>query len=323
MGHAASFESRPRPTRAETSEQGHETRNATARSRATLVGVCAILLWAALALFTVAASGIPPFELLALSFAVAAVSGLAFLASRGRAALSDLRQPLAPWLLAFCGLFFYHALYFYALSAAPPAQASILAYLWPLLIVLLSAALPGERLRLRHLGGALLGLAGTALIILGHGSGEAVSMKSVAGFAAALGCAFVWSGYSVLNRRFAAVPSGMLVGVCGAVALAGGLCHSAFEQTIVPHAGQWLAVVLLGLGPTGLAFLAWDHATKHGRLPVLGALSYLAPLVSTLLLILTGQTPATATLLLAAVLIIAGAVLATGLPMRRQEAATG
>ena len=88
--------------------------------RATAIGVCAILLWAALALFTVAAGGIPSFELLALSFAVAAVSGLVLLAARGRAALAELRQPLLPWLLAFGGLFFYHALYFYALSAAPP-----------------------------------------------------------------------------------------------------------------------------------------------------------------------------------------------------------
>ena len=287
--------------------------------RATAIGVVAILLWAALALFTVAASGIPSFELLALSFAVAAVSGLALLAARGRAALADLRQPLAPWLLAFCGLFFYHALYFYALSTAPPAQASILAYLWPLFIVLLSAALPGEGLRLRHVGGAVLGLAGTALIVLGRGSAETVSATSTEGFAAALGCAFVWSGYSVLNRRYADVPSAMLVGVCGAVALAGEFCHVASEPNVVPSPGQWTAVVLLGLGPTGLAFLAWDHATKHGRLPVLGALSYLAPLVSTLLLILTGQAAGTASLLVAAVLIIAGALLATGLPARTRK----
>ncbi len=289
--------------------------------RPTAIGVCAILLWAALALFTVAARGIPSFELLALSFGVAAVSGIALLASRGRAALADLRQPPAPWLLAFGGLFFYHALYFYALSSAPPAQASILAYLWPLLIVLLSAALPGEGLRLRHLGGAVLGFAGTALIVLGRGSDMTTSTSSVAGFAAALGCAFVWSGYSVLNRRFAEVPSGMLVGVCAAVALAGGLCHVAFEPNVLPRPGQWIAILLLGLGPTGLAFLAWDHATKHGRLAVLGALSYLAPLISTLLLIITGQAPATPSLLLAAVLIIAGAMLATGLPARARRRA--
>ena len=285
--------------------------------RATLVGVCAILLWAALALFTVAARGLPPFELLALSFGVACLSGLALL--RWRGALAELRQPAAPWLVAFGGLFFYHALYFYALSAAPPAQASLVAYLWPLLIVLLSATLPGERLRARHLAGAALGLGGTALIVLGRGTGSAAGGSAALGFAAAFGCALVWSGYSVLNRRFAAVPSAMLVGVCGAVAVAGAACHLAVEDGVVPSAGQWLAVVLLGLGPTGLAFLAWDHATKHGRLPVLGALSYLAPLVSTLLLILTGQAAGGAGLIAAAGLIIGGAVLATGLPVRRSR----
>ena len=285
-------------------------------ARATLVGVGAILLWAALALFTVAARGLPSFELLALSFGAAFLSGLAALAARGRAALGELRQPPAPWLLAFCGLFFYHALYFYALSAAPPAQASLVAYLWPLLIVLLSASLPGERLRGRHVAGAALGLGGTALIVLGRGTGTAAGTSAALGFLAALGCAIVWSGYSVLNRRFARVPSAMLVGVCGAVAVAGGLCHLAVEPTVAPSPGQWLAVALLGIGPTGLAFLAWDHATKHGRLPVLGALSYLAPLASTLLLILTGQAEAGAPLIAAAGLIIGGAVMATGLPGR-------
>ena len=295
---------------------GEASAPARGTARATLVGVGAILLWAALALFTVAARGLPSFELLALSFGAAFLSGLAALAARGRAALRELRQPPAPWLLAFGGLFLYHALYFYALSAAPPAQASLVAYLWPLLIVLMSASLPGERLRGRHVAGAALGLGGTALIVLGRGTGTAAGSSAALGFGAALGCAVVWSGYSVLNRRFARVPSAMLVGVCGAVALAGGLCHLAVEATVAPSPGQWLAVALLGVGPTGLAFLAWDHATKHGRLPVLGALSYLAPLASTLLLILTGQAEAGAPLIAAAALIIGGAVLATGLPGR-------
>jgi drug/metabolite transporter (DMT)-like permease len=285
--------------------------------RATAIGVGAILLWAGLALFTVSARGLPPLELLALSFGVACAAGLGVLGARGRAGLAEMRQPAAPWLLAFCGLFFYHALYFFALSAAPPASASLVAYLWPLLIVLMSASLPGERLRARHVGGAILGLGGTAAIILGRSAdAPALGPLGVVGYAAAFCCAVVWSGYSVLNRRYADVPSGMLVGVCGAVALAGALCHTVAEPTVWPNAGQGISIVLLGLGPTGLAFLAWDHATKHGRLPVLGALSYLASLVSTLLLILTGQATASATLIAAAALIIGGAVLATGLPAR-------
>ncbi len=284
---------------------------------ATLIGTVAILLWSALALLTTATAGVPPFELLALSFAVAFAASLALLAVRGREALARLRQPAAPWLLAFAGLFLYHALYFVALKAAPPAAASLVAYLWPLLIVLFSTLLPGGRLRARHVGGAVLGLAGTALLLQGGGGGPGGS--PVLGYAAALGCALVWSGYSVLNRRFAGVPSEMIGGVCGAVALAGLACHLALEPDVMPGAGQWAAIVLLGLGPVGLAFFAWDFATKHGNLPLLGALSYLAPLLSTGLLIAAGRAAVSATLIAAAVLVIGGAVVATN-PRARSPA---
>jgi drug/metabolite transporter (DMT)-like permease len=290
-------------------------RDASGQARATAVGAGAIGLWSSLALLTTATAGVPPFELLALSFAVAFAASLALLALRGRAAVAKLRQPWAPWGLAFAGLFLYHALYFAALKMAPPAAAGLVAYLWPLLIVLFSAALPGGRLRTQHVVGAALGLAGTALL-LGGGSGGEQGSAPVLGFALALGCAVVWSGYSVLNRRFADVPSEMIGGVCGAVALAGLLCHIAFERGVVPGAGQWAAIVLLGLGPVGLAFFAWDHATKRGNLPVLGTLSYAAPVLSTGLLILAGRAAVSASLVAAAVLVVLGAVVASYQPSR-------
>lgn len=288
-------------------------------SAATLVGVVAILLWAALALMTVQARGIPPFELLALSFGVAFVAGMTMLGLRGRAALAQVRQPWAPWLTAFVGIFLYHALYFFALGAAPAAQASLIAYLWPLFIVLLSGMLPGERLRARHFAGAVLGLSGTALILASRNT-EAVALTSALGYAAAFGCALTWASYSVLNRRFKNTPSGMIVGVCGAVSLLGAAFSAVAETTVLPDLWQWTAIAALGLGPTGLAFLAWDHATKRGKLPLLGALSYLAPLISTVLLVLAGRVEGSATLFAAAALVIGGALLATGLPEREPAA---
>ncbi len=286
---------------------------------ATLIGAGAILLWSALGLLTTATRGVPPFETLALTFSVASGGGLALLGLRGRAALARLRLPWRAWLLGFMGLFAYHALYFLALNNAPPAEASLIAYLWPLLIVLLAAGLPGERLRARHVAGAALGLAGTALL-LARGGGPASGLPGLGlpglglhrlGDIAAAGCALVWSGYSVANRRFADQPSEAIAGICGAVALAGLACTWAFEHPVAPDARQWAAILALGAGPVGLAFFAWDHATKHGRLPVLGALSYLAPLLSTALLIAFGQARASPALLAAAGLVIAGAVVAT------------
>ncbi|PNG29851.1 MULTISPECIES: aromatic amino acid exporter YddG [Pseudomonas] len=277
---------------------------------ATAMGVIAVFLWSCLALLTTLTSGIPPFELLALSFSVAFLASLLILGLRGTAGFHGWRQPWKVWATGFLGIFAYHALYFFALKAAPPAEASLIAYLWPLLMVLLAGATGGQQLRPRQLLGALLGLAGTAFIMQQRSQSGVASMP-IAGYAAALFCALVWSGYSVINRRFSNVPSSIIGAICGLVAVAGALCHLAFETMVQPDYGQWLAIIGLGLGPVGLAFFAWDHATKHGNLASLGALSYLAPLFSTLLLIVAGQTHAKPILLVPAVLIIAGAVIAT------------
>lgn len=279
---------------------------------ATALGCISIIFWSGLALLTVGARGIPPFELLSLSFGVAFLSGFLMLIIRGRDALARLRQPILPWIIAFFGLFLYHALYFFALATIPPAQASLIAYLWPLLIVVMSAIFPGgSGLKVRHLLGAGLGLAGTALILYDHGLSSVSHGMNRLGYFAAFGCAFVWSGYSVLNRQFAAIPCEMLVGVCAAVSLAGGITHCLLEPTIWPSGWQWGSILLLGIGPTGLAFLAWDYATKNGNLSLLGSLSYLAPLFSTLLLVLAGKAMANISLGLAASLIVAGAIVAS------------
>lgn len=276
---------------------------------ATLIGGIAVLLWALLALLTVEAGAIPPFQLLAMSFTVAFLASMALLLRRGLAALNVLAQPWPVWALGVGGLFGYHACYFAALQNAPAVEASLIAYLWPLLIVLLSALSPGQRLRWFHLVGALLGFVGAALLVSG---GEfAFKAQFWLGYLAAVGCALIWSGYSVANRRFGAVPSEVVGGFCGVVAVLGYFCHLIFEQTAVPDdAGQWLAVLGLGLGPVGLAFFVWDHGTKRGNLPVLGALSYGAPLISTLLLILFGRAEATWIVAVACLLIVAGAAVA-------------
>ena len=283
---------------------------------ATLIGVIAVFLWACLALLTTMTTGIPAFQLLASSFAVAFVASLCILGLRGAAEFGNWRQPWYVWATGFAGIFGYHALYFFALKTAPAAEASLIAYLWPLLIVLLSSLTTGESLRKRQLLGALFGLAGTALIMLQRASQESASMP-VIGYAAAFACAWVWSTYSVVNRRFSNVPSSIIGGICGLVAVAGLLCHLIFETTVRPTAGQWAAIIALGLGPVGLAFFAWDHATKHSNLAMLGALSYLAPLFSTLLLIAVGQTDASPLLLIPAVLIILGAIIATSRKIKR------
>ena len=280
-----------------------------AQLRATLIGFSAILMWSFLSLLTVASGRMPPFQLAALTFAIGGSLGAASWLLRPGAAAA-LRQPAEVWGLGVGGLFGYHALYFSALRLAPPAEASLINYLWPLLIVLLSALLPNERLRLHHIAGAGLGLIGTVVLFAGQG-GLDLAAKFIPGYAAAVVAAFVWASYSVLSRRFAAVPSDAVAGFCLATAILAAACHLAFETTLWPTTpGQWLAILALGLGPVGAAFYAWDFGVKHGDIRVLGALSYAAPILSTLFLVLAGYAEPRISLALAAALITGGGLLA-------------
>ena len=139
------------------------------RRRAMAAGFIAIALWGALATLSVTAGPIPPFQMVAMTFTVGAAIGIVRALARGVGWTALLRWPPRVWLLGVGGLFGYHALYFAALQLAPPAEANLVNYLWPLLIVLLSAPLAGERLGWPHLVGALLGFAGVVLLAFGRG----------------------------------------------------------------------------------------------------------------------------------------------------------
>jgi drug/metabolite transporter (DMT)-like permease len=282
------------------------------RGRATLAGFGAIGLWALLAPLGVAAGPVPPFLLTALSFAVGGTVGLMPQLAGGRSTAALLRVPGVAWLLGVGAFFGYHALYFTALQSLPPVEALLIINLWPLLIVLFTGLLPGERLLPGHLLGVACGLAGAAILVLGKaGPLPDLPGSGSLGYAAAIGCALIWSGYSVLNRRLLAdMPSDAVTGFCLATAVLAFFAHLALEPSGWPRGWAWLAVLGLGLGPVGAAFFLWDRGTKRGSLQVLGAAAYLAPLMGTVLLLLMGRGRPSLGLAVAAVLIVGGAAMA-------------
>jgi len=277
---------------------------------ATRIGLLAIALWATLALLTAATGAVPPFLLTALTFAIGALVGLG--AAAAGPGLKVLKQRPLAYVHGVGGLFGYHFLYFAALKLAPPAEAGLINYLWPLLIVLLSATLPGGGLKPTHVLGALLGFAGTVVLLVGKGGFAGIEARYVPGYLAAFACAFIWAIYSVASRRFSDVPTPAVAGFCLVTALLAGLCHLALEPTVWPSGVlEWGAVVALGVGPVGLAFYAWDIGMKKGDVRFLGVASYAAPVLSTLLLVAAGFAAASLSLALACLLIVGGALVAT------------
>ncbi len=279
--------------------------------KATFVGATAVLMWATLALFTKLSGSLPPFQLTAMAFSIAFLIGVGLWVKEGGNILSHLQLPRPVWLLGIFGLFGYHFFYFIALRNAPAVEASLIAYLWPLLIVLFSTLLPNEKLHWFHVAGGVIGFIGAGLLVT-RGQTLSFDPQFGLGYLAALVCAFTWSIYSVLSRLFGSVPTHAVGGFCGATAVLASLCHLLFEQTVWPVGWEWLAILCLGLGPIGAAFFTWDYGVKRGNIKVLGAMSYAAPLLSTVFLVAFGLAEASWIIALACLLIVGGAALAAG-----------
>lgn len=279
-------------------------------SPATLLALGAIAFWATLASLGTALSHVPPFLLTGLALAIGSVLSLPQL-RRDRRAWAVPPRTLA---LGLYGLFGFHFLLFIALRHAPPVEANLVNYLWPLFMVVLAPLLlKGMTLRPLHVVAALLGFAGAAIAILGARGGASGAGATTAawGFVPALGSAFIWASYSLWTQRVPAFPTaaiGLFGLVSGLLALG---CHAVLEPSVALSTRDIVLIALCGLGPLGAAFYLWDMALKRGDARQIGILSYLTPLASTgLLLVLTGR-PLSWTIALAALMIISAAVIGT------------
>ena len=279
--------------------------------RSNLLALGAIGLWSSLASLGVALNHVPPFLLTGLSLLIGGLIALPLSGFR----VSRWRVPLPTLALGVYGLFGYHFLLFLALRDAPPVQANLVNYLWPLLIVVLAPVfLPGLTLRWQHVVAALIGFAGAAMVILSNTNSGAADSGGVGwswGYPAALAAAFIWSSYSLLTRRVSAFPTaaiGSFAWVSGLLAL---LCHVLMEPAVSLSTRDWVLIGMMGLGPLGGAFFLWDKALKTGDARHIGILSYLTPLLSTSMLLWLSGRALTWPVALAGVMIVGAAWMGT------------
>jgi len=294
-------------------------------ARAKLLALAAIVMWGSLAALGVALRHVPPFLLTGLSLLVGGLIALPLSGFR----LAAWRVPLPTLALGVYGLFGYHLLLFVGLQNAPPVQANLVNYLWPLLIVVLAPVLlPGLAMRWQHIVAGLIGFVGAVIVILGSaeptasaGSGVLADGAANAstglqaewlwGYLAAAVAAFIWATYSLLTRRvphFETAAIGTFAWISGLLAL---LCHALMEPSVSLSLRDWALIGLLGLGPLGGSFFLWDKALKTGDARHIGLLSYLTPLLSTSLLLWVSGRALTWPVALAGVLIVGAAWLGT------------
>jgi len=268
----------------------------------TCAALGAILLWGTLATFGVALSHLPPLFLTGCALIIGALPGLPH--------VRQWRVPLPTLLLGLGGLFGFHFLLFTALRFAPPVEANLVNYLWPLLIVLLTPLLlPGWRLAPRHVAGATIGFGGAALAI--GAAPTTFTPTALLGFGFAAGSAIVWACYSLLTRRVPMFSSWAIGGFAFASGVLALILHRLFEAPPALRDGDAWKLLLLGLGPMGTAFYLWDIAMKRGDPRVIGVLAYATPLLSTALLVAVTGRALTASLAAATAMVVAAAVIAT------------
>ena len=267
------------------------------------LALTSIALWSFLAFFGARLRAFPPLFVAGIALTL---SGLLSLIR-----VRDWKVPLKTYLVGVGGIFGYHAFYFSALSHAPAVEANLINYLWPLFIVLGTPVFFREKkLRLNHLAGAFLGFAGAALVITQGLLSFSLSYWS--GYLFAFLAAATWACYSLETKRLSPFPSGAVGAFCltsGILALSltalQGQLHSALGQ-LRPIDG--FNLICLGLGPLGLAFFTWDAAMKRGDPRVIGALTYLTPLLSTLILVKVGGFRLTHATAIGMAAIVLGAV---------------
>lgn len=270
------------------------------QAKASFYALAAILLWSTLALLGFKLGELPPFLLVGLSLLIGSLCGLPW--------IRDWKVPRKVLLLGIYGLFGYHFFLFMALRNAPMVEANLINYLWPLLIVLLSPVfLPDSKLRGTHILGALLGFLGAIFIVTG--GKLSFTGEGALGYIFALLSAFIWASYSLLTKKVGAFKTGAIGLLCLISGVLSLICHFLLEESYSLSLNQFFYLIPLGAGPMGMAFFLWDKALKSGDPRKIGSLSYLTPMLSTLLLILFGGGEFSQVKAIGMALIIGGASL--------------
>ena len=268
-------------------------------TKGVIQSLLAVLLWSVLAFVSLQLSRMPPFLLIGIALCIGSLCGVHKIA--------QWRVPARVLLLGIYGLFGFHLCLFLALRMAPPVEANLINYLWPLLIVVLSPVfMPGLRLSPRHVAAAILGLAGAALIVTGGRLG--FQWRSLPGYALAAAAAFIWASYSLMSGKIRTFPNAAIGLFCLCSGLLSLVMHFLFEPRYAIVLKDLPLLAILGVGPMGAAFFLWNAGLRNGDPRVIGSFAYLTPMLSSLLLILGGSGRITVVTGAAMALIIGGSV---------------
>jgi drug/metabolite transporter (DMT)-like permease len=226
-----------------------------------------------------------------------------------RSDVVDIERPssMRSWWLALVfalGLSGGDIFFILATHRIPAAQANLISYLWPVMIVVFGAIVGLFRLRPRQVIGLALGFAG-AMILIWDGR---VSM-SISGIGLALLSGACWAVYCIFRLTWKQPAGNVLARGCAISTVLCALLHVLLEPTVVPTLGAFAATAVAGIIPLALGNFVWDQGFRRGDGQLLAVMAYATPLCSALLLASLGAALLTWNLLTGAIVIVLAGVL--------------
>ena len=181
--------------------------------------------------------------------------------------------------LGLLGMFSVCVCLYYGLSHLKAQQAYIINYLWPILIVVFSWLILGQRMTARKGLALLLSFLGV-VIVATEGNLAGMAQVDLGGVAACLGAACSYALFAVLNMRVTCDKFVAMLVYYAATTAASLICVLTEGPIPLLTLTQWSGILWLGVLTNGLAYTSWALAMDRGDTAKLSNLAYLTPFLS-------------------------------------------
>ena len=254
------------------------------RTRATLFGLLAIVLWSSVVgLIRSVSEGLGPIGGAAMIYSVSAVFLLVALG------VPKWRSFPRPYLIVGSLLFVSYEICLslslgYANTRLQAIEVGMINYLWPCFTVLMALALNGQQAKWWLLPGLLLSLFGIGWIMSGKGGWSPAQMlanvrSNPLSYGLAFSGAVIWALYCNLTKKIAQGSNGVVLFiVLTALALWLKYAFSA-ESGMQFSAGVTVTLLCAGVA-MGAGYAAWNVGILHGNMTLLATVSYFTPVLS-------------------------------------------
>lgn len=275
-----------------------------------MAGLFAVVLWALAPLLIDLATTIPPLRLTAITLLAGSLAALPL--SLGKNFNVEIPPGFSMVIYGLIPLLVLGAVgsYLVGLGMAPTAEGALITYTWPVLFVLISQWFTHRTLSGPVLGGAAIAFGGAVLLLAPDALNNGLS-GNMLGYAFALLAGCCWALYSWVCQNTPVTLTPFMPTIFMIAAMVATTMGVVLEPEAVafPYSGI-AAGAALGLGPYGVAMVAWDVAIRNGPTGLVASLAYGVPVLAAFFLVVAGFATPSWQLPVAALMVVLGSLLA-------------